>query len=337
MKTVLITDEDQFAALESGWNVLLAASGTGSCHSTFEWLFTWWKHFQDGKQLLLVAAMEDNALIGVAPFFLEYPPAAPATLHFLGEGLSDYADVLTLPDRPEIPAALLDTLLRESARWGAVDLEEIPEWSKFVAFYETLATVHDGTVLRQPTVRCPYLPIVASWDEFLPGLSKAFRHDLQNKRNRCARDGLALRYRVRDTVDDALLARMMDLSAKRQASDQHRSPFLRHPDQEFLLEALPLMGRHDLLRIGELEDGGRLVAFVLAYRWQGTIYDWNTQYDPDYQRYSVGRIVLASFIEGAFNAGYREFDFMRGEEAYKFQWTPYTRSNVSVRSLPEHQ
>jgi CelD/BcsL family acetyltransferase involved in cellulose biosynthesis len=92
------------------------------------------------------------------------------------------------------------------------------------------------------------------------------------------------------------------------------------------------MGRRNQLRVGELRCGDALLAFMLAYHWQGVVYTWNTQYDPTYADYSLGRIVLVSLVEQSFHEGCHELDFMRGEEPYKFQWTTFYRTNLALRS-----
>jgi CelD/BcsL family acetyltransferase involved in cellulose biosynthesis len=169
-------------------------------------------------------------------------------------------------------------------------------------------------------------------------MGKGFRHEVRNKLNRWnsstrgRRKGLELRYVDRRDVDDVFVDEVVALSDERRSADGHRSPFLNHPDQEFLREVLPLMGRRNQLRVGELRSGDALLAFMLAYHWQGVVYTWNTQYDPAYVEYSLGRIVLVSLAEQSFREGCHELDFMRGEESYKFQWTTLCRTNLALRT-----
>jgi CelD/BcsL family acetyltransferase involved in cellulose biosynthesis len=92
------------------------------------------------------------------------------------------------------------------------------------------------------------------------------------------------------------------------------------------------MGNRQYLRIAEVRSQDVLLAFALAFCWQGTVYDWNTQYDPRYGQYSLGRVALKNLAEQAFRDGCHELDFMRGEEPYKFQWTMLTRANLAFRS-----
>lgn len=330
--TAFIEDLRQFASLEPAWNTLVRRSATGTCHSTFEWLYTWWKHFGSGRRLFLVTACENGTLAGIAPFFVDARIPGAECLHFLGQGLSDYADLVVPCGRQDVAEALLHALLQRQAEWKAVDLEEVPADSPYQMQLERLAKTVDADACWVPTVRCPYLPIEGTWDAFFRSRGGGFRHNIQNKLNRCRRDGVPLRYVDRMSVTNTFIDEIVDLSARRQKTDGHRSPFLNHPDQEFLREVLPLMGDRGMLRISEVRIGNSLGGFALAFCWQRTMYDWNTQYDPGYATYSLGRIALVHLAKRAFEEGYAEFDFMRGEEEYKFQWTSLARSNTALRS-----
>lgn len=338
METRLIKDSMGFASLEPFWNRLVVGSVANTCHSTFEWLFTWWRHFGADRQLLLIAAYEDSAPVGLAPLYVDACAAAFRNLHFIGQGLSDYADFITPRDRPDVTEALVSALLDLRSSWDGMDLEEIPAQSPNKALLDRAIEAGRVPAVWQTTVRCPYLPIEGSWEAFYATMGKGFRHEVRNKLNRWnklnkeQRNGLELRYVDRREVDSVFVDEVVALSGERRSADGHRSPFLNHPDQEFLREVLPLMGRQNQLRVGELRCGDTLLAFMLAYHWQGVVYTWNTQYDPAYAEYSLGRIVLVSLAEQSFRESCHELDFMRGEEPYKFQWTTLCRTNLALRS-----
>src|SRR5660397_104199 len=125
METRLIKDSTGFASLEPFWNLLVAGSVANTCHSTFEWLFTWWKYFGTDRQLLLIAAYEDGVPVGLAPLYVGNGTTEPRDLHFLGQGLSDYADFITPRDRSDVTEALVSALLDLRFSWDGMDLEEI--------------------------------------------------------------------------------------------------------------------------------------------------------------------------------------------------------------------
>ena len=338
METRLIEDSSAFALLEPFWNRIVVQSAANTCHSTFEWLFTWWQHFGTDRRLLLLVVYEHDIPVGLAPLYAGNGTTEPRDLHFLGQGLSDYADFIIPLDRPDVTEALVSALLDLRPSWDGIDLEEIPAGSPNKALLDRVIEAARVPAVWQTTVRCPYLPIESGWEAFYATMGKGFRHEVRNKLNRwnklnsCQRNGLELRYVDRREVDSVFVDEVVALSDERRSADDHRSPFLDHPDQEFLREVLPLMGRRNQLRVGELRCGDALLAFMLGYQWQGVVSTWNTQYDPAYADYSLGRIVLVSFAEQSFREGCHELDFMRGEEPYKFQWTTHCRTNLALRS-----
>ncbi|MHB8070766.1 MAG: GNAT family N-acetyltransferase [Candidatus Cryosericum sp.] len=343
METKLIEDMATFAQLEPFWNQLVVKSAISTCHSTYEWLFTWWRHFGVSRHLLVLVAYEHGAPVGLAPLYAGNGTTEPRNLHFLGQGLSDYADFIVPRDRPDVTEALVSALLELHQSWDELDLEEMSAESPSRKCLD--AAVDSGTVAAawETTVRCPYLPIETNWEAFYATMGKGFQHEVRNKLNRWNNrstgrvEGMELRYVGRTEVDNIFVDEVVALSEKRRLVDRHRSPFLNHPDVEFLREVLPLMGRRNQLRVAELRSGKALLAFMLAYYWQGVVYTWNTQYDPAYGEYSLGRIVLVRFAEQSFREGCHELDFMRGEEAYKFQWTSLTRANLALRSANASQ
>ena len=338
METRLIRDSTGFASLEPFWNRLVAGSVANTCDSTFEWLFTWWKYFGADRRLLLIAAYEDSVPVGLAPLYVGNGTTEPRDLHFLGQGLSDYADFITPRDRSDVTEALVSALLDLRLSWDGMDLEEIRAESPSRGFLDGVREEGSVPAVWQTTVQCPYLPIEGGWEAFYATMGKGFRHEVRNKLNRWNSrsdgriEGLELRYVDRREVDSVFVDEVVALSGERRSVDGHRSPFLNHPDQEFLREVLPLMGQRNQLRVGELRSGNALLAFMLAYHWQGVVYMWNTQYDPTYAEYSLGRMVLVSLAEQSFHEGCHELDFMRGEEPYKFQWTTLHRTNLALRS-----
>ncbi|MCX6085674.1 MAG: GNAT family N-acetyltransferase [Caldiserica bacterium] len=340
MEARLIEDVAAFAQLEPFWNPIVVRSSSNTCHSTFEWLFTWWRHFSAGRHLLLLVAYEHGMPAGLAPLYVGTGERESRDLHFLGQGLSDYADFIVPRGRPDIMEVLVASVLAYRQLWNGIDLEEIPSESPGRGFLERLCTVDGTPAAWHSTVRCPYLPIEGSWDAFYSSMGKGFRHEVRNKVNRWNKlnshpgDGQGLCCSDRGEVDGAFVNEVVALSDKRRTADGHRSPFLNHPDQEFLREVLPLMGARSQLRVGEVRTAGVLLAFVLSFYWQGVVYTWNTQYDPAYRAYSLGRMALVKLAEKSFSEGCRELNFMRGEEPYKFEWTRLSRTNLAFRTEP---
>ena len=87
------------------------------------------------------------------------------------------------------------------------------------------------------------------------------------------------------------------------------------------LERLLRLGVHDgPVHCSALLVGERDVSWHVGFCHKGTLFWYIPTYDPDYAVYSPGKIHVYSTMEWAFNHGCHTFDFLRGEEAYKFGW-----------------
>ena len=69
---------------------------------------------------------------------------------------------------------------------------------------------------------------------------------------------------------------------------------------------------------------------VPAAAWYGftdreTVYFYQSGRDPRWERESVGLVLMGAMIRRAIERGFRRFDFLRGDDAYKRHWTETRR------------
>ena len=55
---------------------------------------------------------------------------------------------------------------------------------------------------------------------------------------------------------------------------------------------------------------------------------WRILIDPEFAALSPGTLVIGTAIESAIREGCGEFDFLRGDEEYKYFWGAAVRPNV---------
>ncbi len=83
--------------------------------------------------------------------------------------------------------------------------------------------------------------------------------------------------------------------------------------------------RRGALSVSALCAGERVVAAHLGVLAAGRFYYWIPAYDPGLRSYSPGRLLLESLVELSRERGDREFDFLLGDEPYKWQYATHTR------------
>jgi CelD/BcsL family acetyltransferase involved in cellulose biosynthesis len=74
------------------------------------------------------------------------------------------------------------------------------------------------------------------------------------------------------------------------------------------------------LQLGHLRVGGRLIFAGLGFDDGTTCFFYNAGLDPEARDLSPGVTGTAAYLRDRQAAGRRRFDFLRGNEPYKYQW-----------------
>jgi CelD/BcsL family acetyltransferase involved in cellulose biosynthesis len=78
----------------------------------------------------------------------------------------------------------------------------------------------------------------------------------------------------------------------------------------------------------------RIAAIILAFCDEMAIYGYLSAFDPQHEEFGFGRELLAQALRYAHERGYRRWNFLRGEEPYKFSWgaQALAKCRVIIRS-----
>jgi CelD/BcsL family acetyltransferase involved in cellulose biosynthesis len=78
------------------------------------------------------------------------------------------------------------------------------------------------------------------------------------------------------------------------------------------------MSDRKILRFGSLEVGSKPAAATIAFEYKNNVYLYNSGYDPQYAGLSVGVLSKALSIKDSIQRGKRKYDFLKGDEEYKY-------------------
>jgi CelD/BcsL family acetyltransferase involved in cellulose biosynthesis len=104
--------------------------------------------------------------------------------------------------------------------------------------------------------------------------------------------------------------------------------------QRFHREAARAMLRAGMLRLYALLVAGRLAAVLYGFRDRRRFYYYLAGFDPALGKVSPGTLVVGHAIEEAAREGAGDFDFLRGQEAYKYLWGAQEQCNYRRRLTP---
>lgn len=334
----IIRNTTAFAELRAEWNALLRASGAGSPFLTWEWMSAWWRHYCErdaSRRLAIVVARRENDIVAILPGYVHRPRLGLATFGFLGTEYesSDYLQVIEqpVPGSASALAGMLDVLLTEERGLDVLHLSNIlssPSTLGDLAQYaSTTGVSHEVRVFKT----CPFVPTVGDWESYVAQLSAKMRKNVRRSTRQLVDGGagfilVADRAQVRPGI-----AELFDLHARRFVTKNEKTGFradLRGPFHADVAEQLFDAG---ILRLFQLRVAGKTVAALYCFEFADTLFFFQSGIDPDSEKLSAGTVLVGHAIKYAFDHGLACFDFMRGEEAYKFRWTDKTRQMFAVR------
>jgi len=81
------------------------------------------------------------------------------------------------------------------------------------------------------------------------------------------------------------------------------------------------MAKRKRLWLTTLDVDGHPAAAWYGFTSGATVYFYQGGRDPRWERESVGLVLMGMMIQRAIQRGYRAFNFLRGDDRYKQQWT----------------
>ncbi len=329
---------DGFEALAGEWNALLRRSRVNTIFLTYEWQTVWWEVLGRGE-LWIVAFRRgnDDELVGIVPLFLELHTegkwAGRRHFHLVGcIEVSDYLDfIIACGWEAPVYAGLLDWLRSPAAPdWDGMDLCNLPEES---ITYELLPPLfqeagYQAQVFDEDTA--PQFPLPMRYEQYLQEqVSKKQRHEIRRKQRRAEREADVRFYIVGGPVGDPsefddmerFEAEVHDFIALQQASAADKRAFMTPEMQRFFVVMARRMFEAGYLRLCFLTLDGEKAAALFAFEYERQFLLYNSGYDPDsHAQLSPGWVLQAYCIQYAIVAGCRKFDFMQGDEEYKYRF-----------------
>jgi CelD/BcsL family acetyltransferase involved in cellulose biosynthesis len=324
LKTKLILGNKIFSAVSpADWDHLARGAITDTPFQTHAYQQAWWTNLGRGELVSAVVTDEFDQLVGLAVFLLE-----EGVLQFnASKEETDYLDIIVKAEQAEaVWSAVLDCLCTNQAcpAWATLDCWNIPSESPSKSILPQLAQSRgfsfSFSLSEERAEVCPAIPLSETFDEYLAGINKKQRGEIRRKMKKAAEAGVSVQ--VIGAQDDLDLA-IKDFLHLLQCST---------PDKKGWLEELPTRGEvfHTVAKAA-LEAGTLLLMFTVIdgerisalfnFIYDGRVWVYNSGNDiSKYPNLSLGWVLTAHAIQQGIERGCHTFDFLRGDETYKYRF-----------------
>jgi CelD/BcsL family acetyltransferase involved in cellulose biosynthesis len=310
------------------WHELHAASALRSPFLTLAWQQTWARAFAGSARIEIRTVRDGQGrLVGALPLY----EAEPGLWRLIGGvDVSDYLDLLAVGGAEEdvwLP-------LLASHDGGAVwDLHAVPGTSATVSLLPRLAPACRLAATARVEERCPVLTLPDSWEAYLATLPSRHRHEMLRKVRRLHRQAPDARVtavhrpdQIRGRFDEFLDLHRRSRAGKARFMDERMEGFFR--------TAIVALAEAAGARLWFLDTAAGPIASFICLEWAGSVGLYNSGFHPERALLAPGLVLLTSVVQDAIVRGKTRFDFLRGEERYKYEFGPAPEDVYAVRVEP---
>jgi CelD/BcsL family acetyltransferase involved in cellulose biosynthesis len=310
------------------WNKLLSESSIHVPFLRHEYLQAWWNtrgggEWPQASRLVIVTARENQQLVGIAPLFYVPEWQGKACLMLLGSvEISDYLDVLVKPDKLQVFLNELLPFLAQShpemPAWQCLDLYNFLDSSPTLPALEAAAQQLNWKYQVEQLQHSPYIPLTGDWETYLAGIDKKQRHEIRRKMRRAQESDAQVRwYLVSDAATlDAEIQAFIELMEQ----DSDKARFLTPAMREQMQVTVRCAFEAGCLHLAFLEINGKKAAGYLSFDYLNRIWVYNSGIDRSFTEYSPGWVLLGELLKWSNENQRSDFDFMRGDEEYKYRF-----------------
>jgi CelD/BcsL family acetyltransferase involved in cellulose biosynthesis len=325
MQITFMRDAEELSALSKDWNNLLARAATDVPFLRHEFQSTWWStlgggEWEHGELWIGVGRDERGGLIGLAPLFQTQTREKRQGLMFVGSiEISDYLDFIVPNEvvEPFVEELLLALEERGPKDWQILDLYNIPQESPSLRALKVAAGRRSWAVTQERLQPCPVLTLDGTWEDYLKRLDKKQRQELRRKMRRATRDPSGTKWTLIGPDDDSLTSAEEFLQLM--TTDLRKVEFLTPAMRVQFQRLIQAAHENGWLHLSFLDIGSERAAGYLSFDYGDRLWVYNSGVNDVYLALSPGWVLLGNMIRWAIENGRHEFDFLRGDERYKYQ------------------
>ncbi|MDG2101802.1 MAG: GNAT family N-acetyltransferase [Dehalococcoidales bacterium] len=269
------------------------------------WKKNWIEHFGNDYQGELI--FNDNFF---APIKIKNKIAS-----FIGsKDLVDYNNFLSNDDS----YSSFDLFLQEVFKLdiNSLILDSISEDSLLFNVLSDKSLKSKFNILIEEEDVAPFLILPESWDEYLMSLNKKRRHEIKRKIRRLE-ENVDFSSGDLDSISDKDEI-LEDFFRLHKLSSEEKKTFMNKKREEFFTDLILDYINKESLLYSYLKISNKTVACSISFTMNNNRYLYNSGFDPEYIKHSSGLLNHVFAIKRSIENKFNIFDFMRGNERYKY-------------------
>lgn len=337
MQVHVISEYDDFVALQGVWENVLKRSRDDTIYLTHEWFRCWWLSYGQGKQLSVILIKDRDDVIGIAPFYAVkglYRRLIPVReVRFCVNEMSPRVNFVAVRDREEVVVrSVLEYLCDRRQSWDILRLSKLHAGSFTYEVLQRVLCEKKLLARMSESYKCPYFYADGTWDAYYKDRPASLRKRMRNTLNRVTRFGDVVIEKIEEKDRlDAALRTIYAVSGRSWKHAVGKSLLKRKSQLAFYDHITRRMGEKGWIRVWLLKSRGRCLAFEYHLIYNGVAYPIRADFDEEYRAISPGSFLEYNIIRTLFqDSRVREYDFCGDNYRYMLNWTQLVKEHVDI-------
>lgn len=304
---------------------------------SIDWMKSWLEYKKKSKEIIpyIVEIVEGHKTVGIFPLYLSEKEFA--NFHFrvlrpIGDVESDYLLPILSKEHSseEILKKAVETVFKDKENWDCIDWGDIPKNSIFDKVLSNFLTNPYSTfITRKKTEVCPFLMLNHDFGTIKHKIDKQLLGQTLSKEKKMIKNGQLKLCKVEKSIEiDSVMEKLFDIHCERWRNTRTPSKFESIEMRKYTLQVAKRLHKTGLLHLTYLRQNNKIISVHFGMADGKRLYFYTPAFDINFQKYSVGSILMYRLIQLSCQEGYEVFDFMRGNEGYKWLWGAEEKSNV---------
>ena len=315
-KDALCSNIEELQKLKSEWVSLSDELVGDNPFLDWFWIERWASEYAS-KDAVYVRYLKDiNNNKVLIPFYYER-----GSLSFLGDkNFADYAGILVSKEGEELLCHSIEKIVNE-LKPKSIFLEPIP--SNDIYFDKIISGIKRSGYCVAVEYVCdnPYVDLISGYDEYLKTRPKRFRQELRTTENHLNRMGNWNFSFAKDEKEAReIMDKLIEFHLARQSEKQGQSIFSCKKNRDFFRDLAYFPISYGEISMSAIRLDGVIISAAITITSATTMYYWIPSFNSELKIGSLGKVHIRELLRSCFNLGLKRFDFMGGNESYKYQW-----------------
>jgi CelD/BcsL family acetyltransferase involved in cellulose biosynthesis len=336
-----VSSDSDLLELKSDWERLFQENSAHSPFLAWGWVCAWLRHIAGNHEPRILCWRDDGGeLQFVLPLIIKIDGRRFRRNRIMlacGYGLecSDHLGCLRKPVHDsrlaEISAYALDRFFGSQ---GRIQLPFLNCVDEYPAKLGMVVRASGRKVRLKNDAVCPIVGLPNTWEGYLQLLSRNFRSQVNRSYRRIVNhENLSFRSigvsHANSFTDELIRLNRSRMYEKGDVSSLENESF-RH----FMVEAVPYMALHGIAWMDAIVENGKSIGLALNFAHGNSVHFYMGGFDMAAKKLQPGTALFVLNIKRAIEREYREYDFLRGAEEYKYRWGAKDRVTQTIDIYP---